>query len=163
SNRTTSLRGLWDIDSSFVFGDFWFSASTANCGILEENLKALFSVSPCLCGEPISGLLVLGRDREPAPHAESLLRNLQPGRRLLALVLRPVHHAHHPPNQPGIEAALLGDLLRRLQVLDVVFQYPVQDLVGRQRVRVLLIGPQLRRGRLLNRGPRNSRGLRIYV
>ena len=56
--------------------------------------------------------LRLRGNREAAPIAESFGGDLDSGCGLLALVLRPVDHADHAPNQFRIEVVFPRDLLR---------------------------------------------------
>ena len=60
-------------------------------------------------------------------------------------------------HQRQIKVAVGRDLFRGVQVLDIVFEDGIQNVVRRQRINVLLIGTQLRRGRFLQCGLRELR------
>src|SRR5579872_3761047 len=92
-----------------------------------------------------------------ASQPESLGRNLQSRRGLLALVFAPLNHAHHVAHQLDIITALCGDLLRRAVILHVVIENVVQNLIRRQRVTVFLTWTQLSGRRFLQCGFRNYR------
>ncbi len=100
--------------------------------------------------------LNLDRNRKATPRAERLLRDLQHRRRLLTLVLAAFDKLQHPPHQRQIDRIpcrrpLRNDLLRRAIPLHISLQNRIEDLIRRQRVRIALPRPQLRRGRLGNR------------
>ena len=107
--------------------------------------------------EFLSRYLHFGGDRKTASVAESFGGNLQSRSSLLALVFAAIHHANHALHQPKIEATVGGNLLRGMRLFDVVFENGIENLIGRQRVAVFLIGTQLGGRRLFQAGLRNDR------
>ena len=89
--------------------------------------------------------------RRPDPKAR--LVTFKAGSGLGALVFVEVHAALNPAYGRRIET-LADDLQRAQVVLDVKLQHPVEQIVGRQRVLVLLVGLEFGAGRFLNRGKR---------
>ena len=84
-----------------------------------------------------------------AAHAKGLCSHLQDRRGLLAFVLRALYQANHLLDEREGNTVLLRDVFRGLVALDVGFENGVEDIVGRQRVGIFLVGAQLGRGRLL--------------
>src|SRR5437667_3959550 len=107
--------------------------------------------------------LGFSRDRKASPVSECLRRDLDTGSRLLALVLRAVDHADHSPHQFGIETAVGGDALRRVQVLNVILEYGIENFVRWQTVAVFLVRAQFSRRRLLQARLRNHGAARVCV
>src|SRR5258707_1062320 len=99
--------------------------------------------------------LGLRRNRQPPPHTECFPRNLQSGRSLLPLVFRAIDHAHHLSHKAQIKPPLSRYLLGSFAVLNIVLQNRVQHIIRRETVCVLLVGPQLGGGWLIERGLRN--------
>ena len=89
--------------------------------------------------------------RQPVPKARSLMR--RPGRGLAPLELGQPHQTQHPPDRRLVEPRG-DDLLGRLVALDVALEDVVEHVVGRQRVLVGLVGPELRRRGLGQDAPR---------
>ena len=85
-----------------------------------------------------------GRDRKAATHAECLLRDLEHRCGLLTFVFGYFNEPDHLAHQIHIRLLRCGNLFRRLIVLNVRPKDRVENLVRRQRVRVLLAGPKLR-------------------
>ena len=82
-------------------------------------------------------------DRIAALLAERPLADFDAGRRLPALVFRRVEHFPDPADRPDLVAA--ADDLRSAHILfDQTVQNIVEIFVGRQRILVLLVGPQFR-------------------
>src|ERR1700733_15858081 len=78
------------------------------------------------------------RDGKRPPKPKCPRRNLQPGRRLLALVFIAVHMQRDVFHQLQVETVTICDLLGALQVLDICFQNAIQHIVRRQAILVLL-------------------------
>ncbi len=47
-----------------------------------------------------------------------------------------------------VKASERGDLLGGFQVVDILFEDAVENVIGRKRIAILLVGPQLGGGRL---------------
>ena len=86
--------------------------------------------------------MVAVRDRYPPILAERLGAHAHAGRRLPALVLGEVDEAHDAIDEGSVVPGC-DELGAREVVLDVAAQDRVEHLIGRQRIVVALIGPQL--------------------
>src|SRR5258708_5264891 len=107
--------------------------------------------------------LRLSRDRESPPIAERLGGDLDSWRCLLPFVLAALHHPDHPPHQIWIEIMSASNLFGRARLLHVVFENRVERLVGRERIRILLVRAQFRGRWLLDRPFRNYFAPRVHV
>src|SRR5437879_13900467 len=85
----------------------------------------------------------LSGNREAAAITKRLGRDLQSRRRLLSLVLAPLHHSDHIAHKPEIEAMIARDLLGAVRFLNIVLENRIQNLVRRQHITVFLAGTQL--------------------
>ena len=83
------------------------------------------------------------------PMPKDLLVTLRTGAACWRLYSTALDQMHHLLDEFQGKSVCLGDLLRRFIAFDIGFEDRIENLVGRQRVGVLLIGTQLRRGRLL--------------
>ena len=93
-------------------------------------------------------------NRRPIP--KDFLVTFNTRRRLLPLVLAPFNKLQDRPDQPNFETPCSSaNLLGRAVPLHVCLEDRIQNLVRRQRIRIQLLRPQLRRRRLLDRLPRN--------
>src|SRR5262245_29644028 len=101
-------------------------------------------------------------DRETPVTAEGLERDLWTRWILPPLVLRYVHHADHLVDQVRVEACS-HDVRASAVLLDIIVEDVVEQLIGRQRVRVELPGPQLSGGRLGDRVLGDRRGLAAFL
>src|ERR1700677_3097531 len=103
-----------------------------------------------------SGLdLTLRGDRKATSVAESLGGNLEPGSCLLTLVFGAIHQSNHASHYFNVDATVRGDALGRMRIFHIVLEYGIENVIRRQRVAVFLIGAQLGRRRLFQRGSRN--------
>src|SRR5438552_2063793 len=75
--------------------------------------------------------------------AESLRRNFDSGRRLLALVFVALHHANHALDQVKTKVVFASDLLGRVRLLNIVLKNSIQHIVIWQSVAVLLVKTKL--------------------
>src|SRR5437868_7988581 len=91
----------------------------------------------------------LGGDWKAPACAKCLLRNLDGRRSLLSFVFIALHRPGDFAHQIQIVTAFRRDLLHALVVFDIVLEDGIECLVRRQRVAIFLIGPQLRRGGLI--------------
>ena len=89
-------------------------------------------------------------DRQPAIAAERLRRDLHAGRGLAPLVLGPVDERRPPARRPRGRSRRRPCVSTLPSRSTYSSQGPVEDLVGRQRVGVALVGPQLGRRRSLD-------------
>ena len=103
-------------------------------------------VTPPNGGLPTYLAAKLVRDRQAPVAAERLRADLDPGRRLAALVLGAVDEPDHLVDDLLGQAAA-DQLLAALVLLDVGLEDRVEQVVGRQRVLVALVRLQLRRRR----------------
>src|SRR5258708_1457600 len=111
-----------------------------------------------------SGLDVgFGGNGKTSSIAESLRRNFDSGRRLLALVFVALHHANHALDQVKIEVVFASNLLGRVRLLNIVLKNSIQHFVIWQSVAVLLIQTQFGRWRLVESGLRYHGLARIHV
>src|SRR5687768_15383364 len=94
------------------------------------------------------------RDGRPPIAPESLRPELHPRRGLAALVLGLVDERDHLLDNPGVE--LLEQFLARAIEFDVRLEHGIEDLVRRDRVRVALIGAELRARSPLDRRLRHA-------
>ena len=92
-------------------------------------------------------------DGKAAAHAEGLGSHLQDRSGLVAFVFRPLHQANYLLDEFERKTILLRDACRGLIAFDICLEDGVEDIVGRQRIRILLIGTQFSGGRLLDNGP----------
>ena len=86
--------------------------------------------------------LNLDGNGKSAPGAERLFRDFEDRGGLLALVLALFDEFEDGTYEGGVDVLLLGDLLSREVAFDVRLEDGVEDIVGRERVGVLLPGPQ---------------------
>src|SRR3984885_7886831 len=103
-----------------------------------------------------------GDGKAPA-HAERFRGYFQYRSRLLPFVLAALHQFDDLAHQFEIKPAGRGYGLRRFVALYVGFEDGIEDLVGGQRVGVLLVRPQLCRGRLFEDGYGNHFALAVHV
>ncbi len=82
------------------------------------------------------------RNRHAPVFSQRAVRDLDPGRRLPALVFRAVEHLPDPAHRRLVVAARHDPVEGKL-FLDVGGQDVVEDLVGRQRVLIGLVRPEL--------------------
>src|SRR5579872_2301419 len=98
----------------------------------------------------------LCRDWKTAAVAKCFGGNLNAGRRLLALILSAINHTNHPPHQFDVQSTICRNSFDGVRVLHIDFEHGVQNFIRRQRIAILLIGPQLSRGRLVQSRLRNQ-------
>src|SRR5258708_9272133 len=83
-------------------------------------------------------------NREAPAKAKRLVRDLQTGRSLLALVFTALDSVDHVQHQLEIVSAFFGNLLRGMIFLNEILKNIVQHVTRRQGVTVPVYGPQLR-------------------
>src|SRR5580704_8338752 len=81
------------------------------------------------------------RDGKRSAKPQVSCRDLKSRRRLFALVFIAINVQRDVLHQLQIEAIAIGNLLWALQILNIQLQDAIQDVVRRQTVLVLLIGP----------------------
>src|SRR5262245_39130901 len=81
------------------------------------------------------------RNRHPPILPQGPLRDLDADRRLPALVFTAVHHPHDTRYRDAVEARF-NDLFERPVLFHIGLENGIQNLIGRQRVFILLVGPQ---------------------
>src|SRR3954467_12871136 len=118
------------------------------------NGKTLNSFLLLPCWGISSLYLNLYGDGKATPVTEGLLRDFQNWSSLLALVFTALYQLNNPANQVQADVMSGGNRLRRLIAFDVSLENRIEHIIGRQRVRVLLLWTQLRRRLLFNDGAR---------
>src|SRR5438093_6452811 len=108
--------------------DRWIRPSRTHCSRIANGLSI---------PEPV-------RDRHPAISAECSRRNLDSGSGLAALVFIGIYHANYAPYELFIKSHF-EHLGKASIFFDVCFENWIQDFIRRQKVRIELIGSQLRR------------------
>src|SRR5271169_2069868 len=79
---------------------------------------------------------LLGNRKWPAKSKGSR-RNLQPGSRLLAFVLGPVDKQGNVSHELQVETVVVRNFPWTVEVLDISFEDPVQDIIRREAIFVL--------------------------
>src|SRR5688500_18513180 len=89
-------------------------------------------------------------DRDPAADAEGERGDFQAGGGLLALVLVTVALADYVVDDGFVEV-LRDEVAPRHAFLDIAFEDGIENIVGRQRVLIALVGPEFGTRRFLDR------------
>ncbi len=82
----------------------------------------------------------LGGYGEAAAEAEGFGGDFDSGGGLLALVFAAFDHANDAADEIGIEIVDAGDLVDGRRFFDKVFENGVEDVVGRERIGIFLVG-----------------------
>src|ERR1700722_9237537 len=103
------------------------------------------------------------RDGKPAPHPEGFAGDFENGSGLLPLVLTAFDELEDGTDEGDRNALVGGDLFGGAVALDVGLEDGIEDLVGRERVGVALVGAELGGGMLFEGGAGDDLAVAVGV